>query len=201
MVGCGTPHAKPVNGENSVIYYSFSGFQEYSILGRKLALPVHYRLKGPSWQIPLDHTLRIFRASLARSLLEPPARLVTPGGLHRNKREGNHGLYDGWRSTKGSMHRKTFFLPLREISHHTRIFSGRFPFHMAGIFPTKKTVISICSLPHQTRSLNRIVCREQEGPTGSKDTLGTRQILALCFFNKPMSLRNRKEVVRISRYS
>jgi hypothetical protein len=33
------------------------------------------------------------------------------------------------------MQRKTFFLPLREISHHSGFFSGRFPIPMDGIFP------------------------------------------------------------------
>jgi hypothetical protein len=37
----------------------------------------------------------------------------------------NPALYDGCRS----------FFPLREISHHTGIFSGRFPFPTGGIFP------------------------------------------------------------------
>ncbi len=41
----------------------------------------------------------------------------------------------GCRSTKCSMQRKTFFLPLREISHHTGFFSGRFPIPKDGIFP------------------------------------------------------------------
>jgi hypothetical protein len=51
------------------------------------------------------------------------------------KGQVNPRLYDGCRSTKWSMQRKTFFLPLREISHHTGIFSGRFFIPMGGIFP------------------------------------------------------------------
>ncbi len=43
------------------------------------------------------------------------------------KGKGNSGINDGCGSTKVSMDRKTFSLPLKEISHHTGIFSGRFP--------------------------------------------------------------------------
>ncbi len=48
---------------------------------------------------------------------------------------GNPGLYDGYRSSKVSMHRKTFSLRLGEISHHTGIFSGCFSIPTAGILP------------------------------------------------------------------
>jgi len=53
-----------------------------------------------------------------------------------------------------------------------------------------QTTITICRmLSHPTRSLSRIVCREQERPKGRKGTLGpvSRQILDTGIFWKPMS--------------
>jgi hypothetical protein len=51
------------------------------------------------------------------------------------KRRGNPGPYDRSRSTKGYKQR-TIYVLLMEISHHTGIFSDRFPIPTAGIFPT-----------------------------------------------------------------
>jgi hypothetical protein len=59
-----------------------------------------------------------------------------------------------------------------------------------------QTVISICRLPHPTRSFNRIVCRGQEGPKGRKGTKGFFPgKYFLCFLRKASVTRN-KEVVR-----
>jgi hypothetical protein len=64
----------------------------------------------------------------------------------------------------------------------------------------KRPLLFAGGLPHQTRSLSRIVCRGQEEPKGSKDTL--RPILDLYIvFKKPVTKRNRKKVVRKSRYN
>jgi hypothetical protein len=57
-------------------------------------------------------------------------------------------------------------------------------------------------LSHQNRSLSRIVCRGQEGPKGSKGTLISRPIVDIYFFKQAnVTARNRKEVVRKSKYS
>ncbi len=51
------------------------------------------------------------------------------------KGEGNPTLYDGCRSTTGSMHQTPFSLPLSEISHHTGIFRTVFLFPRSEFFP------------------------------------------------------------------
>jgi hypothetical protein len=44
-----------------------------------------------------------------------------------------------------AMQRKTFFLPLREISHHIGLFSGRFPIPTDGIFPPCRNKLPLSS--------------------------------------------------------
>ncbi len=56
--------------------------------------------------------------------------------------------------------------------------------------------ITICSrLPHQTRSLSRIVCRWQEGPKSSKDTFRPDfQAMTYAFLKKTMSQETERRV-------
>ncbi len=68
----------------------------------------------------------------------------------------------------------------------------------------RQTAFTFCSgMPHPTRSLNRIVCRGQEGLKAVKTLLGviSRPILDLCYFKANVTTRNTKEAVRKSRYS
>ncbi len=57
-------------------------------------------------------------------------------GYTDTKAEGTPRPCDGCRSTKGSMHRKTFSLPLRKTSHHAGIFFQPFSLSHSRIFST-----------------------------------------------------------------